>query len=66
MDEYVGCKLERNYEKRSLKLKQPVMLESFTGKFELPKGPVPNTPTTPGDALLHAKPEDCVSEAKQF
>jgi hypothetical protein len=42
------------------------MLESFTGKFELPKGPVPNTPTTPGDALLHAKPEDCVSEAKQF
>jgi hypothetical protein len=66
MDEYVGCKLERDYEERSLKLTQPVMLQSFSDEFELPDGPVPNTPATPGDALVRAKPEDCVSPAEQF
>jgi hypothetical protein len=66
MDEYVGCKVERNYEEGSIKMTQPVMLQSFTDEFELPEGPVPNTPATPGDALVRAKPEDCVSDEQQF
>jgi hypothetical protein len=66
MDEYVGCKLKRNYEERSLKLMQLVMLQCFTDEFELPAGPNPNTPATLVDALVHVKLEDCVSQAKQF
>jgi hypothetical protein len=66
MDKYVGCKVKRNYDDRSIKMTQPVMLQSFTDEFELPAGPVPNTPATPGNALMRAKPEDCVSDAEQF
>jgi hypothetical protein len=51
---------------KSLKLTQPLMLQSFSDEFELPDGPIPNTPATPGDVLVRAKPEDCVSQAEQF
>jgi hypothetical protein len=66
MEEYVGCKLERNYEDRSMKITQPVMLQSFEDEFELPDGKAPNTPATPGDALVKAKPEDCVDPDELF
>jgi hypothetical protein len=66
MDEYVGYKVERDYKEGSIKMTQPVMLQSFTDKFNLPEGPVPNMPATPGDALVHTKPEDCMSDTKQF
>ena len=35
MNEYVGCKLERNWDNRSLKFTQPVMIQSFTDEFEV-------------------------------
>jgi hypothetical protein len=66
MEEYVGCKLKRNYKDRSMKLTQPAMLQSFNDEFELPVGPVPNTPAMPGNALVHAKPEDCITDNGQF
>ena len=66
MDEYVGCKVERDYENRSIKLTQPVMLQSFVDEFDLPSGPVPNTPAVPGETLVKAKPEDCVNDKDQF
>jgi hypothetical protein len=66
MDEYVGCKVERNYEERSIKLTQPVTLQSFMDEFDLPEGLLPNTPATPGDALVHVTPKHCVSNAEQF
>jgi hypothetical protein len=44
MDEYVGCKVERDYVEGSIKLTQPVMLQSFADEFDLPEGPSPNTP----------------------
>jgi hypothetical protein len=66
IDEYVGCKVERNYEEKLIKLTQPVMLQSFTDEFNLPEGPVPNTPATPGEALVCAKAKNCVSDAEQF
>ena len=36
MKEYVGCKIERDVEGRSLKLTQPVLIQSFEDKFDLP------------------------------
>jgi hypothetical protein len=62
----LAAKVERNYEENSIKMTQPVMLQSFLDKFELPDRPAPNTPATPGDALVKAKPEDCVKDAVQF
>jgi hypothetical protein len=43
---------------KKIKLTQPVMLQSFEDKFNLPKGPALNTPATPGDALVKADPKD--------
>jgi hypothetical protein len=58
---YVGCKqVERNYKENLIKLTQPVMLQSFIDEFNLPNGPAPNTPATPGDALIKADPKDCI------
>jgi hypothetical protein len=42
------------------------MPQSFSDKFNLPEGPISNTPATPGKALVRAKPEDCVTEQEQF
>jgi hypothetical protein len=64
--DYCPTELQDN----SIKLMQPVMLQRFSKEFNLPCGPIPNTlpntPATPGDALVHAKPEDCVSNREQF
>jgi hypothetical protein len=59
VDEYVGCKVERNYEENSIKLTQPVMLQTFVDEF-LPNSPAPNTPATPCNALVKADPTDCI------
>ena len=52
MDEYVGCKITRDHEKKTLKFTQPVMLQSFSDEFELPEGKPPNTPANPGQFLV--------------
>jgi hypothetical protein len=59
VDEYVGCKVERNYEENSIKLTQPVMLQTFVDEF-LPNSPAPNTPATPCNALVKADSTDCI------
>jgi hypothetical protein len=35
MDEYVGCKIERDLEEPSLRMTQPVLLQSFENEFDL-------------------------------
>lgn len=35
MLEYVGCKIESDYDKRTLKLTQPVMVQSFCDEFDI-------------------------------
>jgi hypothetical protein len=52
MDEYVGCKIDRNWQDGSLRFTQPVMIQSFNDEFELPVSRPPNTPATPGDHLV--------------
>ncbi len=66
VDEYVGCKVDRNHEENSIKMTQPVMLQSFNDEFDLPDGPAPNTPATPGSALVKTDPEDCIPADQLF
>jgi hypothetical protein len=35
-----------------MKFMQPMMLQSFCNKFDLPEGKPPNTPAAPGDFLV--------------
>jgi hypothetical protein len=35
MDKYVGCKVDRNFDDKSIKLTQPVMLQSFVDEFSM-------------------------------
>jgi hypothetical protein len=54
----VGCKVERDYYiEGSIKLTQPVMLQSFADKLDLPEGPSPNTRPAiiPGSAMVHSE-----------
>jgi hypothetical protein len=56
--EFVGYKIEYNTEKRSLKITQPVLLQSFEDEFNVASGhEVPKTPGIPYKALqLGAEP----------
>ena len=53
MDEYVGCKVDRDHENGLIKFTQPVMLQSFIDEFDLPETKKqPNTPAAPGEFLV--------------
>eukprot|EP00957_Ditylum_brightwellii_P008239 623296-Ditylum_brightwellii.AAC.1 len=52
MDEYVGCKVERDLEARTIRLTQPVLLQSYTDEFQLDEnGLTPSTPAESGSVL---------------
>ena len=53
LEEYVGCKIDIDQEKQTLKFMQPVLLQSFADEFELPKRK-PTTPLVPGTVLTKA------------
>lgn len=53
MDEYVGCKIDRNMEEGWIRITQPVILQSFIDEFDLPQeGQEPSTPGEPGKCLM--------------
>ena len=62
LKEYVGCKIDYNAIVGSVKITQPVLLQSFKDEFELPGGDVPITPAVPGDVLCGGEPKDYVTE----
>ena len=64
MNEYVGCKLDRDWNKRSLKFTQPVMIQSFADKFEV-AGKEQELPATPNPILPRCEPEQTIPEKKQ-
>ena len=66
MDEYVGCKLTRNQQERSLKFTQPVMIQSFTDEFHIDKEE--NIPASPGQVLLRCDERHRMNErlVKQY
>ena len=64
MNEYVGCKLDRDWNKRSLKFTQPVMIQSFADEFEV-AGKEQELPATPNQILPRCEPEQAMPEKKQ-
>ena len=50
LEEYVGCKIDRNMEERSMRLTQPVLLQSYVDEFEL-TGSIPEVPAPAGSML---------------
>eukprot|EP00957_Ditylum_brightwellii_P080754 6142031-Ditylum_brightwellii.AAC.1 len=52
MDEYVGCKVERDLNACTTRLNQPVLLQSYTNEFQLDEHSLtPTTPTESGSVL---------------
>eukprot|EP00957_Ditylum_brightwellii_P036947 2796796-Ditylum_brightwellii.AAC.2 len=52
MDEYVGCKVERDLKARTIRLTQPVLFQSYTNEFQLDEhGLTPTTPAESGSVL---------------
>jgi hypothetical protein len=49
--EFVGCKVDINRAKKTLKLTQPVLLQSFTDEFQVNDNQQPLTPGIPTKAL---------------
>lgn len=66
LEEYVGCKIEYDREKRQMKLTQPVLLQSLEDEFEIDhKGQVPKTPAPPGQVLPLVDTETIISPEEQ-
>ena len=55
MNEYIGCKVDYSKENRSIKLTQPVLLQSFEDEFDLPSTKNPATPATAGEVLIECE-----------
>jgi hypothetical protein len=51
LKEHVGCKVDYDREAGTMKLTQPVMIQSFQDEFELPEGEPSNTPAIPGTVM---------------
>lgn len=65
MDEYVGCKVDRDFAEGSIKFTQPVMLQSFKDEFDIPLTRPPNTPGVPGDHLTKGDEGTLMDEKMQ-
>jgi hypothetical protein len=65
MDEYVGCKLERNWDEGWIRFLQPVLLQSYKDEFNLPDEKEPKTPAETGQILMPCNENDGVSPAEQ-
>ena len=64
LTEYVGCKIERNWKERWIKITQPVLLQSYSDEFELPSA-VYHTPAETGQVLVPCKEEDAIAAEEQ-
>ena len=64
LNEYVGCKIERNWKERWVKITQPVLLQSFEDEFELPRTDY-RTPAETGQVLVPCKEEDALTATEQ-
>ena len=64
VDEYVGCKIVRDYDENSFKFTHPVMLQSFKDEYDTKATRTPATPAEPGSVLVKAIPEDKVGKVQ--
>ena len=59
VNEYLGCKIDINKEEGSLRMTQPVLLQSYSDEFNLPEtGRVSNIPAVAGSVLSPEVPEE--------
>ena len=63
LEEYIGMKVEWNQANKSLKLTQPVLLQSFQDEFDLP-GEEPPNPASQGEILQKGKDDSETVSAK--
>ena len=64
MEEYVGCKVNVDREKKVMKITQPVLLQSFVDEFELPDKSY-DTPAEPRQVLDPANEGDVLGPNEQ-
>jgi hypothetical protein len=63
MEEYIGCKVERNDEEGYIRFTQPVMLQSFEDEFDMPKnGGGTVLPATAGEVLAKEEDDMCTPD----
>uniref|UniRef100_A0A7S2KWV0 Integrase catalytic domain-containing protein n=1 Tax=Leptocylindrus danicus TaxID=163516 RepID=A0A7S2KWV0_9STRA len=66
MKEYIGCKVDRNDEKCSIKVTQPVLMQSFQDEFDVKEGnEALYTPAPPGEVLPKCMDDEAVSPEEQ-
>ena len=65
LNEYIRCKLDWNREQRTIKLTQPVLLQSLKDEFDITKGQKPATPAEPGSILTMEKDAQIMKESDQ-
>ncbi len=58
LSEYIGCKIDRDRNKNSIRITQPVLVQSLEDKFELQTGTSPQTPAKPGTTMFKKEDED--------
>ena len=61
MDEYVGCKVDVDRQNTTMKITQPVLLQSFHDEFQLPEKTY-DTPAEPGQVLNASDESDILGE----
>jgi hypothetical protein len=65
LNEYVRCKVDYDQEAGTMKLTQPVMIQSFKDEFELPEGKASNTPAIPGTVMSEGEIKNQVNVKAQ-
>ena len=65
LKEYVGCKIDIDRTDRSLKITQPVLLQSYEDEFDLPEAKF-HTPAEAGQVLEKAEERNQLPQDEQF
>jgi hypothetical protein len=64
LKEYLGCKVDFDPIGRTVRLTQPVLLQSFRDEWDLPAGPVPRTPAVPNSILTREEDDVLLDEQR--
>jgi hypothetical protein len=59
INEYVGCKIDRDLDEPSLRMTQPVLLQSFEDEFDLTEMDKPGMPAPAGSVLSKVDKTKC-------
>ncbi len=62
LSKYIGCKIDRDRNKNSIRFTQPVLVQSLEDEYELPTGTPPQTPAKPGTTMTKHEDKDKLSK----